>query len=149
MTETICELCATSSEQVLLASNNWRIINVADPSFPGFTRVIWNSHIKEMTDLRPTERMELLEVVLRVERVMRDYLVPDKVNLASLGNQVAHLHWHVIPRWFDDIAFPAPVWVTPDVDAASAILAGQRAATVMRRLPDYHQALINEFNNNS
>ena len=148
MTETTCELCTTESEHILIASDNWRIINVADPSFPGFTRVIWNSHIKEMTDLCAAGRMELLEVVLRVESVMREHLAPDKVNLASLGNQVPHLHWHVIPRWYDDIAFPAPVWVTPEVDTGKAKFAGQRAATVMRRLPDYHQALFNEFNNN-
>jgi diadenosine tetraphosphate (Ap4A) HIT family hydrolase len=37
---------------------------------------------------------------------------PDKINLASLGNVVPHLHWHVIPRWRDDSHFPAPIWAT-------------------------------------
>jgi diadenosine tetraphosphate (Ap4A) HIT family hydrolase len=32
------------------------------------------------------------------------------MNLASLGNQVPHLHWHVIPRFEDDAHFPDPVW---------------------------------------
>jgi diadenosine tetraphosphate (Ap4A) HIT family hydrolase len=35
---------------------------------------------------------------------------PDKVNLASLGNVVPHLHWHVVPRWTDDSHYPAPIW---------------------------------------
>jgi diadenosine tetraphosphate (Ap4A) HIT family hydrolase len=35
---------------------------------------------------------------------------PDKINLASLGNVVPHLHWHVIPRFADDAHFPSPVW---------------------------------------
>ena len=35
---------------------------------------------------------------------------PDKVNLASLGNMVPHLHWHVIPRWKNDPWFPDSVW---------------------------------------
>jgi diadenosine tetraphosphate (Ap4A) HIT family hydrolase len=35
---------------------------------------------------------------------------PDKINLASLGNVVPHLHWHVIPRFVDDPHFPNPVW---------------------------------------
>ncbi len=146
MTDAICELCQTSSGKVLVASRNWRIVDAAEPNFPGFTRVIWTSHIKEMTDLSAAERMELLDVVFRVESVMRESLTPDKINLASLGNQVPHLHWHVIPRWHDDVAFPAPVWATPGVDTHKAILAGQRTAAVVRRLPDYHHALINEFN---
>jgi diadenosine tetraphosphate (Ap4A) HIT family hydrolase len=35
---------------------------------------------------------------------------PHKVNIASLGNVVPHLHWHVIPRYADDMHFPAPIW---------------------------------------
>ena len=35
---------------------------------------------------------------------------PDKVNLASFGNQVPHVHWHVIPRFADDPHFPNPTW---------------------------------------
>ena len=41
---------------------------------------------------------------------LRTVLAPDKINLASLGNVVPHLHWHVIPRFADDAHFPAPVW---------------------------------------
>ena len=35
---------------------------------------------------------------------------PDKVNLASLGNVVPHIHWHVIPRYVNDRSFPDSVW---------------------------------------
>ena len=113
--------------------------------FPGFTRVIWNDHAREMTDLREDERNTLMQVVFRVEQVMRDILEPDKINLASLGNMVAHVHWHIIPRWQDDIAFPAPVWNAPSPDAQKSALAGARAACVHGRLRDYHQALSNAF----
>ena len=37
---------------------------------------------------------------------------PAKVNLASLGTQVPHLHWHVIPRFTDDPHYPQPIWST-------------------------------------
>ncbi len=32
------------------------------------------------------------------------------LNLASFGNVVPHLHWHLIPRYLDDRHFPQPVW---------------------------------------
>jgi diadenosine tetraphosphate (Ap4A) HIT family hydrolase len=52
---------------------------------------------------------------------------PGKVNLASLGNQVPHLHWHVIPRYADDAHFPKPIWATPERDVAEVRI-NERAA---------------------
>ena len=86
------------------------VVLVNDPEHPGFCRVIWNKHVSEMTDLTETDRQRLLQVVCAVEKVLRDVLVPDKINLASLGNVTPHLHWHVIPRYRDDPHFPNPVW---------------------------------------
>ena len=63
-----------------------------------------------MTDLQPAERAELMDVVYKVEAAMRQVLQPEKINLASFGNVVPHLHWHVIARFQDDACFPAPIW---------------------------------------
>lgn len=65
-----------------------------------------------MSDLAPADRRYLFDVVGAVESVVRAAVLPDKVNLASLGNIAPHLHWHVIPRWTDDSHFPAPIWGT-------------------------------------
>ena len=35
---------------------------------------------------------------------------PDKINLACLGNLTPHIHWHVIPRFYDDNHFPGSIW---------------------------------------
>jgi len=51
-----------------------------------------------------------MRVVFAVEAALRECLNPDKINLASFGNVVPHVHWHVIPRWRDDRFFPEPVW---------------------------------------
>ena len=37
----------------------------------------------------------------------------DHVNVESLGNVVPHLHWHIIPRYWDDGRWGMPVWTTP------------------------------------
>ncbi|HXZ46193.1 MAG TPA: HIT family protein, partial [Pseudolabrys sp.] len=62
--------------------------------------------------LSETDRAHLMSVVFTVERALRDLLHPDKINLASLGNQVPHVHWHVIPRFIDDAHFPDTIWAT-------------------------------------
>jgi diadenosine tetraphosphate (Ap4A) HIT family hydrolase len=66
-----------------------------------------------MSDLEPALRSELMNVVFAVEAAVREVMHPEKINLASLGNMVPHLHWHVIPRYLDDTHFPAPIWSTP------------------------------------
>ena len=86
-------------------------VHVTEPlDYPDFCRVIWTDHVREMTDLPPVDRQYLMVVVLTVEEVLRLLLNPDKINLASFGNVVPHLHWHVIPRWLDDKHFPEPIW---------------------------------------
>jgi diadenosine tetraphosphate (Ap4A) HIT family hydrolase len=105
-----CALCEPEKETVLWQDGRCRVILANDPDYPGFCRVVWSAHVKEMTDLAEPDRAHLMSVVFAVERVLRDLLQPDKINLASLGNQVPHLHWHVIPRFADDAHFPDPVW---------------------------------------
>jgi diadenosine tetraphosphate (Ap4A) HIT family hydrolase len=97
---------------VLWESDKLRIVRVAEPDYPGFCRVIWQAHIREMTDLSTVDRQNLMETVFAVEAVVRELCRPDKINLASFGNVVPHVHWHIIPRWQDDRHFPQPVWGT-------------------------------------
>ncbi|MFA6902138.1 MAG: HIT family protein [Gallionellaceae bacterium] len=105
-----CELCIPADESLLWQGLHCRVILVEDDDYPGFCRVIWNEHIKEMTDLSPAMRNELMNTVFAVELAVREVMNPEKINLASLGNMTPHLHWHVIPRYLDDKNFPNPVW---------------------------------------
>jgi diadenosine tetraphosphate (Ap4A) HIT family hydrolase len=108
--EADCPLCSGSGETVLWRDERCRVILVADADYPAFCRVIWRAHVREMTDLPGADRAHVMSVVYAVEEVLRLALAPQKINLASLGNQVPHLHWHVIPRFPDDAHFPDPVW---------------------------------------
>jgi hypothetical protein len=106
-----CPICAAQNEEILLQTPNLRVIAVHnEANAPAFCRVIWQHHVAEMTDLQPAERAELMDVVYKVEAAMRQVLQPEKINLASFGNVVPHLHWHVIARFQDDACFPAPIW---------------------------------------
>jgi len=132
-----CELCQTDGGEVLLRTPQWRIVLVDDPAYPGFCRVIWNEHVREMTDLPESDRTECLRVVLMVEALVREVMQPEKINLASLGNVVPHLHWHIIPRYADDAHFPAPIWAEAKRTVAPDTLAARRA-----RLPQLRATLI-------
>ena len=105
-----CELCESEGGRLVLANEWLRVVLVDDPDFPGFARVIWNDHVREMTDLDASGQQRLMRTVCAVEAAQRATLSPAKINLASLGNVTPHLHWHVIPRFADDSHFPQPVW---------------------------------------
>ncbi|MGE5319432.1 MAG: HIT family protein [Hyphomicrobiaceae bacterium] len=105
-----CPLCDAPGGVVLWRDAVCRVILADEPDYPGFLRVILDMHVKEMTDLPATEQHALMRVVLAAEAALREVMAPDKINLASLGNVVPHLHWHVIPRFADDPHFPNPVW---------------------------------------
>lgn len=107
-----CELCDEVGGRLLWRGPQWRVVEVAEPGYAGFCRVIWNAHVREMTDLSAADRQQLMRVVFAVEAALRELIDPHKVNLASLGNMTPHLHWHVIPRFADDPHFPHPVWAT-------------------------------------
>jgi diadenosine tetraphosphate (Ap4A) HIT family hydrolase len=105
-----CPLCETQGGAVLWRNDFCRIVLADEPDYPGFLRVILNAHVKEMADLPPAEQAALMQVVFAAEAALVEVMRPDKINLASLGNVVPHLHWHVIPRFADDPHFPNPVW---------------------------------------
>lgn len=107
-----CALCEADGGAVLWRDALCRVVHAGVDGYPGFLRVVCAHHVAEMTDLEPAERDRMMQVVYGVEQVLRELYQPDKMNLASFGNQVPHLHWHVIARYRDDPHFPEPVWGT-------------------------------------
>jgi diadenosine tetraphosphate (Ap4A) HIT family hydrolase len=135
-----CDFCDGPGGEVLWQDTRLRIIAVDEPGYPGFCRVVWQVHVKEMTDLDAAARAHFLQAVFAVEQALRDLLHPDKVNLACLGNLTPHLHWHVIPRYADDPHFPQPVWAPRVRDTQHAVPADWRRllAARLREHPPAH-----------
>jgi diadenosine tetraphosphate (Ap4A) HIT family hydrolase len=139
-----CDLCKLLAEVKLNAGAAliWEdaqlaVVAVEEAGYPGFTRVVWKAHVKEMTDLLPAERTRVMDVVWQVEQAQRDVMAPEKINLASFGNMTPHVHWHVIPRYLDDAHFPNPSWAVAQRSAGADALAARRAL-----LPQLHAAII-------
>jgi diadenosine tetraphosphate (Ap4A) HIT family hydrolase len=130
MATSACEFCSSPGGAVLWQNEICRVVRVDEPDYPGFVRVILGRHATEMADLGPDERQRLMEVVFAVEAAVRETMQADKMNLASLGNQTPHVHWHVIPRFRDDRHFPGPIWAEPRRERASHPERDKRGAQV-------------------
>jgi len=105
-----CPLCQPDTDETIWADASCRVLLVDDEDHPGYCRVIWHAHVAEMSDLTPADQRHLMNVVMATEIALRELMQPAKINLASLGNKVPHLHWHVIARFVDDRHFPDAIW---------------------------------------
>lgn len=105
-----CSYCYPVSENLIWRGDRCRLIFATETGFPGWTRVVWNDHVEELSDLSKADRDHVMDVVAAVEQATRDLLQPRKMNLHAMGTAAPHLHWHIVPRYEDDSHFPVPVW---------------------------------------
>lgn len=132
-----CPLCEGSGGRLVYETPRFRVIHASEAGFPAFYRLIWREHVREFSELSKEDRLLCMEAVTVIEQSMRELLSPTKMNLATLGNVVPHLHWHLIARFDWDSHFPSPVW-----SAAQRERAVQREAEVAARLPALESRII-------
>jgi diadenosine tetraphosphate (Ap4A) HIT family hydrolase len=84
-----------------------------DQFFPGWTVLVLERHVTELYDLEPDERGALMDAVSEVARAVAAVYHAVKMNYALLGNQLPHIHWHLIPRSAADPIPREPVWALP------------------------------------
>ncbi|MGE4295598.1 MAG: HIT family protein [Campylobacterales bacterium] len=65
---------------------------------------------KELSECPPPVRADLFEALDLCERALLEYYRPDKINIASFGNYLPQLHFHVTARFKNDSHFPEPMW---------------------------------------
>ena len=81
-----------------------------DTNYPWLVLVPRVADAVELIDLDAAQRHALTDEIDTAGRALRGLFSPDKLNVAALGNLVPQLHVHVIVRYRNDPAWPAPVW---------------------------------------
>ena len=82
----------------------------ADQFFPGWTLLVLKRHATELWELERGERHALIDGVADVARALAAVYDAKKMNYELLGNELPHIHWHLVPRRADDPAPRRPVW---------------------------------------
>ena len=111
-----------------------------DRSYPWFILVPDRDGVREIIDLGPADRRQLLDESC----VLSEYLVAafrgDKLNVAAIGNLVPQLHLHHVVRFKTDRTWPMPVWgrfpaVTYSASAVADIRRGLASAGLAGFMP--------------
>lgn len=81
-----------------------------DRQYPWLILVPRRKAVSEVFELSDADQQQLWHEVTELGRRVGQAFAAHKVNIAALGNVVRQLHVHVIARYEDDAAWPAPVW---------------------------------------
>jgi len=81
-----------------------------EPSEIPWLKIFTQHAYKEMSDVPKEIRIEILELLDIIEKEMLAYYKPQKINIASFGNYMPHVHWHIMARFLEDSYYPEPMW---------------------------------------
>ena len=133
-----CPFCAKEPQDPArrIAELGTSVLYLAeDQFFPGWCLLILKRHAAELWQLDPAERTTLMEEVSRVARALASVFDAVKMNYELLGNQVAHVHWHLVPRRADDPSPRLPTWTVEHAPKRlSAAETAERVARIRTQL---------------
>ena len=81
-----------------------------EPSEIPWVKVFSKRKIKEFSQCTVDEKTEIFRILDIVEKSMLVYFNADKINIASFGNLLPQVHWHIMARFEADSYFPEPMW---------------------------------------
>ena len=121
MQQTSCPFCELPPSRIVAGDDLAVVIRDGFPVSPGHTLIIPRRHIGSFFDTSDAERAALLRLLAEARLVLDAEFQPAAYNIgindaAAAGQTVAHLHIHLIPRYFGDIADPrgGVRWVLPE-----------------------------------
>ncbi len=73
-------------------------------------KIFTNKEYKELSQCPKEVKEEIFNTLDVIEKTMLEYYKCDKINIASFGNYVPHVHFHIMARFKEDSYFPEPMW---------------------------------------
>lgn len=93
----------------MIYENDLVFVEIEKSEIP-WVKIFTQRKIKEFSECTLEEKTEIFRIIDIVEKSMLKYFNADKINIASFGNLLPHVHWHVMARFEQDSYFPEPMW---------------------------------------
>ncbi len=136
--ESLCKICEKSWPPLSHYIGDLGVTHAYlfdDQFFSGWTVLILKDHRTELFELTQETRGKLIEEISRLGEALTKIFDARKINSELLGNQVLHMHWHVIPRLKSDPDPLKPAWcVTHEPVQLTAGLLEERLSSIRRTL---------------
>lgn len=95
-------------DRILFENKNIKVL-VEEHEIP-WVKIFTIKPFKELSHTPKEIRYEIFDLAHIIEQEMIAYFNPDKINIASFGNYVPHVHLHIQARFKTDSFFPEPTW---------------------------------------
>lgn len=93
----------------MLYTNELIYIEIHESSIP-WLKIFTHEPHKEFSECSRAEKEAIWNALDVIEKEMLSYFKPSKINIASFGNMLPRVHWHVMARFENDEYFPEPMW---------------------------------------
>lgn len=84
-------------------------IEVEESEVP-WLKIFTQEPYKEFSQTPLKVKLQIFSKLDIIEKEMLSYYKPTKINIASFGNYLPHVHFHIMARFEEDSYFPEPMW---------------------------------------
>lgn len=93
----------------MIYSNSLIYIELHESPIP-WLKIFTHTPHKEFSECSVEEKKAIWNSLDIIEKEMIAYFTPAKINIASFGNMLPRVHWHIMARFENDEYFPEPMW---------------------------------------
>lgn len=83
---------------------------LVEPSEIPWLKIFTQTPHKEFSQCDMKTRLDIFQCLDIIEIEMLEYFKPEKINIASFGNYLPHVHFHIMARFKEDSFFPESMW---------------------------------------
>ena len=93
----------------MIFENELLKVEVENSEIP-WLKIFVKRQVKEFSDCTLAEKTMIFQFLEIIEKEMLDYFKADKINIASFGNILPQVHFHIMARFKQDSFFPESMW---------------------------------------
>jgi diadenosine tetraphosphate (Ap4A) HIT family hydrolase len=105
----MCKFCNVKKD--ILWENKRVFVMHGRPHHKGNLKVVLKKHYEKITDLSEKMAKNFFYDIIKVARIVKEVLKPDKLNYSIWGNWTPHLHCHITPRFKGDEDYGNPPYI--------------------------------------
>lgn len=84
-----------------------------EQSHPGRCVMAYKDHVNELFELSEVDRNHFMDDICKVAEVLKQLFAPAKLNYGAYSDKLAHLHFHLVPKYIDGVNYGSTFEMNP------------------------------------